>query len=195
MIGAMRVAVYARGADKDDVVLAPTCAALVTSTSPISFVDRDGPSRDRPALRKLRHAVMAGEFGYVIVRKIEDLGSTPHGVFSVLAWFHNCGVRVRSVQEPWLDAAWPAVPHIALMMSHEACEAKKRAIRSSLIRARQEGRNPGRPRKPIAPDMLEWAADAVRSMPLAEVARRCGISETTLRRALAVRREGESRET
>jgi putative DNA-invertase from lambdoid prophage Rac len=95
-------------------------------------------------------------------------------------------VPVLSVREGWLDTSGPVRPLLAAIFGWVAEQEWSRLIertKAGLNRARREGKRLGRP--PASGVTLSAARDLVLAgLPVAEAARRKGLSRSSLRRFL-----------
>ncbi|BDG08216.1 recombinase family protein [Anaeromyxobacter paludicola] len=96
------------------------------------------------------------------------------------------GVPVLSVREGWLDTSGPARPLLVAIFGWVAEQERTRLIertKAGLERARRQGKRLGRP--PASQVLLHAARDLVLAgVPVAEAARRKGVSRATLQRFL-----------
>lgn len=72
----------------------------------------------------------------------------PETIFGMIASFRNLGVKVFSIQEPWLETNDSTTPLLIAVVSWVAeFESKRRSERTKagLITAAANGRHPGRP--------------------------------------------------
>ena len=91
------------------------------------------------------------------------------------------------MREGWLDTNGPVRPLLVAIFGWVAEQERTRLIertKAGLERARREGKRLGRP--PASPVLLHAARDLVLAgLPVAEAARRQGLSRSSLRRFLA----------
>ncbi len=107
--------------------------------------------RDRMELTRLRTEARLGRYQRLLIYSIDRL--TRRGIldmFNIIKGLDNCGVRVMSYQQPWLD---PDTGYYELMLAQFAFFGKLESqmiserTKSGMARAKAQGKHIGRPRK------------------------------------------------
>jgi DNA invertase Pin-like site-specific DNA recombinase len=110
-----------------------------------------GAKADRPVLRALMEFARRGGFRVLVIWSIDRLGRSMWGAIDDLRELDRLGVRVISVQEPWLDTTGPMrdllLAIFAWLAQHERDRLRERT-KAGLARARAQGKRLGRP--PVA---------------------------------------------
>lgn len=144
----------------------------------------DGPA----VVDRLLVAAHAGAFDTLIIDGLALLHPKPLVSLKRLVVLHELGIRVESAAEPWLCSSLGAVRNAIRWLEQQDRLARTSAIRSAVARASLEGRRPGRPRRPMpvveADRLLQQG-----SLSIGGAARALGVPESSLRRALALRRD------
>jgi len=152
----MVTAIYARVSTKDGRQTAENqlgvlrTKALEFSDEVQEFVDHaSGSKSDRESLTLLMSKVEKGEVKTLLIWALDRL--TREGISAMTGYLEVCksnGVRVLSIQEPWLDTEGPVsellVAIFAWVARQERLRIKDRII-VGLNRARAEGKVLGRP--------------------------------------------------
>jgi DNA invertase Pin-like site-specific DNA recombinase len=152
------------------------------------FEEEPNHAHEPPARERLLLAAHNHEFSCVFLPTIRHLGRTPVEALEALAKLKSL-VSVVSLTESWVAEPGAAVIAIAAWLSAAEAERKSASIRSGISRARAEGRRVGRPQKDID---LGVALALVKKMPMSKAANVLGCGASTLRRALALRREKDA---
>jgi DNA invertase Pin-like site-specific DNA recombinase len=109
------------------------------------------------------------------------------GAINTVLELDRLGLPVLSVREGWLDTSGPVRPLLVAIFEWMAEQERARLIdrtKAGLERARREGKRLGRP--PASPVLLHAERDLVLAgVPVAEAARRKGLSRSSLRRFLS----------
>jgi len=155
-----------------------------------------GGKSERAAFQEMLRDAAARRFDILFFWSLDRL--TREGTLATLKYlelFESYGVRWRSLTEPWIDSAGPFRDVIISLL---ACLAKQERVRIServragLTRAKQygtrSGRSIGRPRALFQRDR----ALELRTQGLSwrKIAKRMGVSPTTIRRACQISKKG-----
>jgi DNA invertase Pin-like site-specific DNA recombinase len=140
----------------------------------------------RPEFDRMLKAAHAGKFDVLLVWSLDRFGRSMVGNLQAVLELDRIGVKVVSVQEPWLDTGGPVRTLLVGIFSWIAEQERERLIsrtKAGLDRARRQGKRLGRP--PASPVLLSAARDLVHAgVPVAEAARRKGVPRSTLQRFL-----------
>ncbi len=150
------------------------------------YEEVESAAKARPVLDRLLADARAGKVQAVAVWALDRLHRSMVGAIQTVLELDRLGVRVLSVREPWLDTDSPVRPLLVAIFGWVAEQERTRLIertKAGLERARRDGKRLGRP--PASPVMLHAARDLVLGgVPVAEAARRKGLSRSSLRRFL-----------
>jgi DNA invertase Pin-like site-specific DNA recombinase len=153
---------------------------------PSIYEEVESAAKARPVLDRLLADARAGRVQAVAVWALDRLHRSMTGAINTVLELDRLGVRVLSVREPWLDTDSPVRPLLVAIFGWVAEQERTRLIertKAGLERARRDGKRLGRP--PASPVMLHAARDLVLGgVPVAEAARRKGLSRSSLRRFL-----------
>jgi DNA invertase Pin-like site-specific DNA recombinase len=156
---------------------------------PVIFEEVESAARARPVLDRLLADARSGKLAAVAVWALDRLHRSMVGAIQVVLELDRLGVRVVSVREPWLDTDSPVRPLLVAIFGWVAEQERTRLIertKAGMSRARREGKMIGRPRTSTV--LLHAAAELVATgVPVAEAARRKGVSRASLRRWMAER--------
>lgn len=156
---------------------------------PAIYEEVESAAKARPVLDRLLADARAGRVHAVAVWALDRLHRSMTGAINTVLELDRLGVRVLSVREPWLDTDSPVRPLLVAIFGWVAEQERTRLIertRAGMDRARREGKKIGRPRTSTV--LLHAAADLVAAgVPVAEAARRKGVSRASLRRWVAER--------
>jgi putative DNA-invertase from lambdoid prophage Rac len=154
---------------------------------PIVYEEIESAAKVRPVLDRLLADARAGRIAAVAIWALDRLHRSMVGAIQVVLELDRLNVRVVSVREPWLDTDSPVRPLLVAIFGWVAEQERTRLIertKAGMSRARTQGKKIGRPRTSIV--LLHAAADLVASgVPVAEAARRKGVSRASLRRWMA----------
>lgn len=150
------------------------------------FEEKISATKSRPEYERMLLAAHQGRFSTLVIWSLDRLGRSLTGNVEALLKLDQCGVRVVSAQEPWLDTAGPVRELLVSIFSWVASQERQRIstrTKAGLEQAKRRGRVLGRPRKWIDVDR----ALSLRStdMPLRLIAQKLAIGTSTLHRALA----------
>jgi len=153
---------------------------------PAIYEEVESAAKARPVLDRLLAEARTGRVQAVAVWALDRLHRSMTGAIHTVLELDRLGVRVLSVREPWLDTDSPVRPLLVAIFGWVAEQERTRLIertKAGLERARRDGKRLGRP--PASPVMLHAARDLVLGgVPVAEAARRKGLSRSSLRRFL-----------
>jgi putative DNA-invertase from lambdoid prophage Rac len=156
---------------------------------PAIYDEVESAAKARPVLDRLLADARAGRVHAVAVWALDRLHRSMTGAINTVLELDRLGVRVLSVREPWLDTDSPVRPLLVAIFGWVAEQERTRLIertKAGMARARKDGKKIGRPR--TSPVLLHAAADLVAAgVPVAEAARRKGVSRASLRRWVAER--------
>lgn len=160
--------------------------AVARGFEPVLYEEVESAAKSRPVLDRMLADVRAGRVQAVAVWALDRLSRSMTGAINTVLELDRLGVPVLSVREGWLDTSGPVRPLLVAIFGWVAEEERTRLIertKAGLERARRQGKRLGRP--PASPVMLHAARDLVASgVPVAEAARRKGLSRSSLRRLL-----------
>lgn len=124
------------------------------------YVDRETGTgkRRRPRFEEMVYAAEHRRFQLLVVWSLDRLSR--EGTLKTLLLIerlNSCGIKVKSLKEPWLDPASPTyellLPIFAWVAKAEAQRISDR-VRSGLLRAKAMGIKLGRPAKDIDPQRV-----------------------------------------
>lgn len=149
------------------------------------FEEKISATKKRPEFERMMLRAHRGEFENLIIWSLDRLGRSLTGNVEALLKLDSCGVRVISVQEPWLDTAGPVRDLLVSIFSWVAQQERRRIssrTKAGLERAKRKGRILGRPKKWIDIDSaLRLRAEG---MPLRKISQKLKVGTSTLHRAL-----------
>lgn len=156
------------------------------------YIDRQtGATMQRPELMRMTAAADRREFDVLLFWRLDRLTRT--GALDTLQLLHRLtsqGIQFASLQEPHLRSLGPFGPAIIAIMATLA-EMEREAIRTrtlaGLARARQEGKQLGRPRRIVSLTRIHTLR--VAGYTHEQIARKLQISRATLNRRLRELRE------
>lgn len=153
------------------------------------YEEVESAAKARPVLDRLMADARTGRVQAVAVWALDRLHRSMTGAINTVLELDRLGVRVLSVREPWLDTDSPVRPLLVAIFGWVAEQERTRLIertKAGMARARREGKKVGRPRTSAV--LLHAAADLVSNgVPVAEAARRKGVTRASLRRWMAER--------
>jgi DNA invertase Pin-like site-specific DNA recombinase len=154
---------------------------------PAIYEEVESAAKVRPVLDRLLADARVGRVQAVAVWALDRLHRSMTGAINTVLELDRLGVRVLSVREPWLDTDSPVRPLLVAIFGWVAEQERTRLIertKAGMARARREGKKVGRPRTSAV--LLHAAADLVaHGLPVAEAARRKGVTRASLRRWMA----------
>lgn len=160
--------------------------ALARGFEPVIYEEVESAAKVRPVLDRMLADVRAGRVQAVAVWALDRVHRSMLGAIQTVLELDRLGVPVLSVREGWLDTSGPVRPLLVAIFGWVAEQERTRLIertKAGLERARREGKRLGRP--PASAVMLHAARDLVAAgVPVAEAARRKGLSRSSLRRFL-----------
>lgn len=145
--------------------------------------------KKRPVFDRMMVDAHRGEFQVLVTWAIDRLGRDLLTNINAVRRLSECGVRVVSVQETWLDTGGPVADLLLCVFSWLA-ESERRRIgersKAAIERARANGIRIGRP--PVQIDVAAARALIDSGVSYRKAARRLGIGTSTLHRILAADR-------
>jgi DNA invertase Pin-like site-specific DNA recombinase len=150
------------------------------------FEENVSATKSRPQYERMMLAAHQGRFGTIVIWSLDRLGRSLTGNVEALLKLDQCGVRVVSVQEPWLDTSGPVRELLVSIFSWVASQERLRIsarTKAGLEQAKRRGRVLGRPKKWI--DVDRALALRATGMPIRTIAQKLGVGASTLHRALA----------
>lgn len=157
-----------------------------------TFTDEglSGASDTRPGLHAMLQAARQRRFDVLVVYRGDRVYRSLADFVRVLQELEAHGVAYISVTEPF-DTATAASPYAKALRALLAVFAElerdilRERTRSGLEAAKRRGRQLGRPRRAVDPDVVRMARE--RGMSVPEISRELGVSERTLYRVLPKR--------
>lgn len=188
----MRAALYARVSTHDQQTLVLQSEAMaayikVRDWEAVRQVrDVGSGAKERPGREELLKAARRREIDVVVVWRLDRWGRSLPDLVVTLRELTELGVGFVSLTEA-LDLTTPTGRAMAGMLAVFAefeREVLRERVRAGIAQARREGRPHGRPRTASlkAAEVVRLKAERVSH---AEIARRLGISRTSVRRSLA----------
>jgi DNA invertase Pin-like site-specific DNA recombinase len=163
--------------------------AVARGFEPVVYEEVESAVKSRPILDRMLADVRAGRVQAVAVWALDRLHCSMFGAIQTVLELDRLGVPVLSVREGWLDTQGPVRPLLVAIFGWVAEQERTRLIertKAGLERARREGKRLGRP--PASQVLLHAARDLVADgVPVAEAARKKGVSRATLQRFLQAR--------
>jgi DNA invertase Pin-like site-specific DNA recombinase len=157
---------------------------------PVIYQEVESAAKARPVFDRMIADARAARVHAVAVWALDRLHRSMTGAINTVLELDRLGVPVLSVREGWLDTSGPVRPLLVAIFGWVAEQERTRLIertKAGLERARREGKRLGRP--PASPVLLHAARDLVAAgVPVAEAARRKGVSRTSLRRLISISR-------
>lgn len=145
-----------------------------------------GGKRDRPELQRMLDELQEGDV--VVVAETTRASRSTKDLLDLIEAIREKGAEMRSLSEPWLDTsdASPMAEFFRTVMagfSQLERQMTSERVKEGLRAAKARGRNGGRPsiRKEHERAVMALYRDGFR---IAEIARREGIGETTVRRII-----------
>lgn len=156
---------------------------------PVIYEEVESAAKARPVMDRMIADARAGRVRAILVWALDRLHRSMVGSIQTVLECDRIGVPVISVREPWLDTAGPVRPLLIAIFGWVAEQERARLIertKAGLERARRAGKRLGRP--PASRVLLHAAAELVaQGAPVADAARRKGVSRASLRRFIASR--------
>jgi len=156
-----------------------------------SFEEQVSAAKARPEFAAMLDAAHRGEFETLVVWALDRLGRSMVGNLQAVLDLDRCGVKVISINEPWLDTGGPVRSLLIAIFGWVAEQERIRMgerTKAGLERARRQGVVIGRPRRSIDIRRAESLLD--KGLSLREVAKRLKVPASTLHRALGRSKKG-----
>lgn len=156
-----------------------------------SFEEQVSAAKARPEFAAMLDAAHRGEFETLVVWALDRLGRSMVGNLQAVLDLDRCGVKVISINEPWLDTGGPVRSLLIAIFGWVAEQERIRMgerTKAGLERARRQGVVIGRPRRSIDIRRAESLLD--KGLSLREVAKRLKVPASTLHRALGRSEKG-----
>lgn len=150
------------------------------------YVTEESSVKDRVTFERMMREAHEGEFNVLGIWSIDRFGRSMVGNMQAVLELDRRGVEVASVREPWLDTRGPVRELLIAIFSWVAEQERRRLVertRAGMERAKRQGKRIGRP--PAAVNMTIARALRKDGASEREIAKRLGVSRTTLRRAIA----------
>lgn len=195
----LRVSTEKQDAQAQEPALVKLCAARGWGGAPVYSETASG-AKERPTLDKLCERARRGEYQVIVVWALDRLGRDLWEIIGRVRALWAAGVRVVSLNDAWIEGADGPVRDLLLMLLAWVATFERQRLRdrtrAGLAAAKAKGRTGGRPRVD-AKKLAAAVADVGQLMLLRPgggsggeegvrtIARRHGIGEGTLRRALA----------
>jgi DNA invertase Pin-like site-specific DNA recombinase len=187
----MKAAIYARVSTErqtvENQITELRQLAVARGFDPVLYEEVESAAKRRPVLDRMLADARAGRVKAITVWALDRLHRSMVGSIQTVLECDRVGVPVISLREPWLDTTGPVRPLLVAIFGWVAEQERARLIdrtKTGIERARREGKRIGRP--PASAVLLHAARDLVSAgVPVAEAARRKGVSRSALRRFLA----------
>ena len=150
------------------------------------FEEKISATKTRPEYERMMLAAHQGRFTHICIWALDRLGRSLTGNVEALLKLDQCGVRVVSVQEPWLDTSGPVRELLVSIFSWVASQERQRIstrTKAGLEQAKRRGRILGRPKKWI--DVERALAMRTSGLPIRTIAQKLGVGTSTLHRAMS----------
>lgn len=201
MLPGRRCAIYLRVSTAEQTYenQRPDCEAAAESrglTVVEVYEDKmSGRNPKRPEWQRMLRDARRRQFDYVLVWALDRFGRDMRAIHEAVYQLSDCGVRLVSCREPWLEEAGPATPLILSVLSWVAEQEsvrKSKRVKAGMARAAREGKRFGPLRRALstAAEIDEARALLEAGQTQAQVAERYGVSARLLRMRL---REAEER--
>lgn len=157
-----------------------------------TYQDEESGIKRRPGLDRLLADAKRHRFDLVLVWALDRFGRRMGETVSLVLELERIGVEILSAREPWLDTTGPVRSLLVSVFAWVAEQERTRLVErtnAGLARARARGIKLGRPKARIP----TWELDAVRSglVKVSQLARRLGVSRSTLYAAIASEKRSE----
>jgi DNA invertase Pin-like site-specific DNA recombinase len=155
-----------------------------------TFEEHISATKKRPAYDAMMKDAHRGKFDVLIIWSLDRLGRSMYGNIGAVVALDQCGVRIVSAQEPWLDSGGPTRQLLIAIFSWVAEQERIRLIQrttAGIERARKRGVHLGRPFASISkPLMLQLRAHGASVRNIAKALSTPGreISASAVQRAL-----------
>lgn len=146
-------------------------------------------AKKRPVFEKLMLDAKAGRVEAVAVWALDRLHRNMASMVRDVAELRRLGVRVLSVQEPWVDQEGPMQDLLIAIFGWVAEYERRRLVERThegMRRAKEQGKQFGRPR--VSPALVKLGLDRISAGgKVSDVSKIVNVSERTLRRELKKR--------
>lgn len=152
-------------------------------------------AKERPAFERMMGDAHAGTFDVLVIWSIDRFGRSMIGNMRDVLALDRAGVEVVSVREAWLDTGGPVRDLLVAIFSWVAEQERTRLgerTRAGLERAERAGVKLGRPRRAV--NRYELGTLRAEGLSHEAIARRLGVSASTVGRALRRVKKGRPRE-
>jgi len=171
----------------------PTCQKLAGARdlSVVEVVEESiSAAKKRPAFERLKEEARRGEFGVLIVWKLDRFGRSMIGNVADVLSLEAFGVRVISVTEPWCDSTDTPTRNLLLAIFGWIAERERitrgERTRAGMARAARQGKRAGR--RPAQIDLDRVRALRAEGLEWTDVAQRLGVGRSTLHRYMSTSR-------
>ncbi|HZT82245.1 MAG TPA: recombinase family protein [Gemmataceae bacterium] len=164
--GVVRVALYARVSTRDkdqdpETQLRQLRQHVAGERVVGEFVDRASATdlRGRKEWRRLLELAQRRQVDLILVWRLDRAFRSVLDGASTLEQLRHCGCGLRSLMEPWIDTTSPmgeALYHITIAWAQLEKGILAERTRAGMERARADGRQIGRPRRPPVEAHRRW---------------------------------------
>lgn len=150
------------------------------------YEERASAAKARPAFDRMLEDARRGRFDVLVVWALDRFGRSMVGNVQAVLELERQGVEVLSVREPWLDTGGPVRSLLLAVFGWIAEQERLRLserTRAGMERVRRTGKHIGRP--PARVDVARARRLQREGLSLPDVARRLGVSASTLKRSLS----------
>jgi len=154
------------------------------------YEDYISATKKRPGYDAMMRDAHRGKFDTLIIWSLDRLGRSMYGNMNAVLSLDQCGVRIISAKEPWLDSGGPTRQLLIAIFSWVAEQERLRIVErtnAGMQRARAKGVHIGRPFAGISrPLMLELRAHGASVRAIAHALSTPGkpVSASAVQRAL-----------
>lgn len=154
------------------------------------YEDQISATKKRPGYDAMQKDAHRGKFDVLIIWSLDRLGRSMYGNMNAVVALDQCGIRIVSAREAWLDSGGPTRQLLIAIFSWVAEQERLRIVErtnAGVARARARGVHCGRPFAGISkPLMLELRARGASVRTIAKALSTPGkpISASAVQRAL-----------
>lgn len=154
------------------------------------YEDYISATKKRPGYDAMMKDAHRGKFDTLIIWSLDRLGRSMYGNMNAVLALDQCGIRIISAKEPWLDSGGPTRQLLIAIFSWVAEQERLRIVErtnAGMQRARAKGVHIGRPFAGISrPLMLELRAHGASVRAIAHALSTPGkpVSPSAVQRAL-----------